>query len=304
MTEIIKVMLASSITDYSKIRFPKLASYKLDGIRVVINNGVVYSRSGKPIRSKAVQKLFGYSALEGLDGEIIYGPPNADNVFNVTTSFVMSESVPKDMQQENVHLYVFDYLNDYEGFQKRTKLAEGIVEYAKDELNRNVSMVQQVVINSMEELLAYEQRALAEGYEGVMLRSLTGKYKHGRATESSQDLLKVKRFTDDEATIVGIEELMHNANEAKTNELGYTDRSSHKENLVGMNTLGALSCVTKDGVAFKIGTGYDAATRKKLWEARDSLIGKLAKYKSFPIGVKEAPRLPVFLGIRDGDDMS
>lgn len=304
MTETIKVMLASGITDYNKLRFPKLASKKLDGIRCIINNGVVYSRSGKSIRSKAVQELFGYAVLEGLDGEIIYGPPNAHNVFNVTTSFVMSESIPEGMVKENVHFYVFDYLNDFDAFQKRNKTASGLVEYAKDDLARNVSLVEQVIVNNMEELLAFEQKALEEGYEGVMLRSLTGKYKHGRATESSQDLLKVKRFTDDEASVVGFEELMHNANEAKTNELGYTERSGHKENLVGMGTLGALCCVTKEGIPFKIGTGFDAATRKKLWEERESLVGQLVKYKHFPIGVKEAPRLPVFLGWRDLDDIS
>ena len=88
------------------------------------------------------------------------------------------------------------------------------------------------------------------------------------------------------------------------NELGYQERSSSKDGLVGMNTLGALCCVTKEGIAFNIGTGYDASTRKKMWDNREALIGKLAKYKHFPIGAKDAPRLPVFLGIRYEDDIS
>lgn len=302
MAEIIKVMLASGITDYNKLRFPKLASKKLDGIRVVIHNGVVYSRSGKPIRSKAVQKLFGHGFLNGLDGEIIYGSPKAHNVFNVTTSAVMSENLPEGMDEDGLHLYVFDFLNDTLPFTERNTLAGKVVVDARYH-HIPCSLITQNLVNNMEELLAYEQRALEEGYEGVMLRSLTGKYKHGRATESSQDLLKVKRFTDDEATVVGFEKLMHNANEAKTNELGRTERSSHKENLVGMDTLGALCCVTKEGVPFKIGTGFDAETRKQIWEDRDNLLGKLVKYKHFEIGRKEAPRLPVFLGWRDKEDV-
>lgn len=148
-----------------------------------------------------------------------------------------------------------------------------------------------------------EEHYLGLGYEGVMLRNPQSLYKHGRATEKSQDLLKVKRFVDAEAEIIGYEELLHNNNEPTTNELGYTERSSNKENLVGANTLGALICKTTEGIVFKIGTGYDAALRQKLWNERESLIGKLVKYKYFAVGVKEAPRFPVFIGIRYKEDM-
>ena len=72
---------------------------------------------------------------------------------------------------------------------------------------------------------------------------------------------------------------------------------------MGKNTLGALVCLTQEGIGFKIGTGYTAEMRKELWEIRDTLIGKLVKYKYFNIGVKVAPRLPVFLGFRDSSDL-
>ena len=302
MTEIIKVMLASGITDYDKVTYPKYLSPKLDGIRVVINNGVVYSRSGKPIRSKVVQELFGRPDMNMLDGELIYGTPTAHNVFNATSSFVMSESVPEGMSKDNIHLYVFDFVDNTKHFSQRNIVAGHIVEAARWH-KVPVSLITQTVVNDSEEMLAHEARLLSLGYEGVMIRSIQGMYKHGLATEKSQDLLKVKRFVDDESEIIGYEELMHNGNEATTNELGRTERSSHKENLMGMDTLGALVCKTKEGVVFKIGTGYDADTRKKLWNIRGTLLRQLVKYKSFPIGVKDAPRLPVFLGLRDKDDL-
>jgi len=305
VTEIIKPMLASGITNYDAIRYPKLASLKLDGIRCVINKGIVYSRSGKPIRSKAVQKLFGNPLLNMLDGEIIYGPPNAHNVFNVTTSAVMSEDMPNGLDETQLHLYVFDYIHPTMPFCERNTLSGNIVvDYRFREYGKQVSLVTQTSVDSPEALATFETQALADGYEGVMLRSYYGKYKHGRATEKSQDLLKVKRFAQDEATIVGMEELMHNGNEATTNELGYQERSQHKENLVGMNTLGSLLCVTKEGVPFGIGTGFDAATRKELWEQGAGLIGEQVSFKHFPIGVLVAPRLPVFVGIRHEDDIS
>lgn len=302
MTEIIKVMLASGIKDYNNITYPKYISPKLDGIRCVINDGIVFSRSGKPIRSKIVQQLFGRQDLNMLDGELIYGSPTADNVFNLTTSFVMSEDIPDGMDANNIHLYVFDFVDDTQPFSQRNLVAGHLVEAAKWH-DVPVSLVLQTTVNNPEQMLMFEQQFLTQGYEGAMLRSIDGLYKHGRATEKSQDLLKVKRFLDAEAKVIGYEEEMYNGNEATTNELGRTERSQHKENLVGKGSLGALVCLTKDNIEFKIGTGFDAETRKQLWEARSALIGKIAKYKYFPIGQLIAPRLPVFLGWRDQIDM-
>lgn len=98
---------------------------------------------------------------------------------------------------------------------------------------------------------------------------------------------------------------MHNDNEATTNELGHTARSGHQSGLRPANTLGAL--VVRDvesGVEFRIGTGFDQADRDSLWRAEGGVLGRIVKYKFFPVGVKEKPRHPVFLGFRDKRDMS
>ena len=292
-----KVMLASAVKDYNKITWPKFVSPKLDGVRAVVIDGIVYSRSGKPIRSKAVQKLFGNPRYNNLDGELIYGSPTAEDVFNKTTSFVMSEDVPEGMSEKEITFFTFDYVNDALQFNERRGLGPISIP-----CEQRVD-VGQVMLYNLQEMEAYEAQCLKEGYEGIMLRSVDGMYKHGRATEKSQDLLKVKRFVDDEAIIIGFEELLTNNNPATLNELGHQERSSCKENLVGADTLGALQCLTKARVAFNIGTGFSAELRQHIWNNREKYIGKLAKYKSFPIGVKAAPRLPVFLGFRDEDDL-
>lgn len=292
-----KVMLASAVKDYNKITWPKFVSPKLDGVRAVVIDGIVYSRSGKPIRSKAVQKLFGNPRYNNLDGELIYGSPTAEDVFNKTTSFVMSEDVPDGMSEKEITFFTFDYVNDFLQFNERRGLGPLPLS-----CEQRVD-VGQVMLYNLQEMETYEAQCLKEGYEGIMLRSPEGLYKHGRATEKSQDLLKVKRFVDDEAIIIGFEELLTNNNPATLNELGHQERSSCKENLVGADTLGALQCLTKARVAFNIGTGFSAELRQHIWNNREKYIGKLAKYKSFPIGVKDAPRLPVFLGFRDEDDL-
>ena len=136
-----------------------------------------------------------------------------------------------------------------------------------------------------------------------MIRSGDGKYKYGRSTTKEGTLLKLKRFVDAEYKIVGFEERMHNANEATKNALGQTERSSHKENLVGRGDLGALVLETADGLRFNCGTGFTDSSRSEIWGNRDRYLGQFAKIKSFLIGVKDLPRFPVFLGMRDPIDM-
>ena len=129
-------------------------------------------------------------------------------------------------------------------------------------------------------------------------------YKHGRSTAKEGGLIKVKRFSDSEATILGFEEQMKNNNEKKVNELGRGQRSSHKENMIPKGTLGAL--VVKDtstGVEFNLGSGFTDSVRDQLWKYKTDLIGQTVKYKYFDIGVKDAPRHPVYLGIRIPEDM-
>ena len=60
----------------------------------------------------------------------------------------------------------------------------------------------------------------------------------------------------------------------------------------------------ESGVEFRIGTGFDQADRDSLWRAEGGVLGRIVKYKFFPVGVKEKPRHPVFLGFRDKRDMS
>ncbi len=98
---------------------------------------------------------------------------------------------------------------------------------------------------------------------------------------------------------------MHNDNVATKDKLGHTVRSSHKENKRPASTLGAL--VVRDlktDIEFEIGTGFDDELRQKIWDNRVDWQGLTVKYKHFAIsGVKEKPRFPVFLGIRDKEDL-
>jgi len=122
-------------------------------------------------------------------------------------------------------------------------------------------------------------------------------------------LLKLKRFEDCEAVVMSTYELMHNDNEAFTNELGRTARSSAKDGKVGMDSLGGFTVRglgdPYDGVEFDVanGTGMTQLLRKQLWADRESLVGRIMKVKYFPTGGKDRPRHPLWLGWRDKRDM-
>lgn len=288
-----KPMLASKISDVEKLVYPVLASPKLDGIRCIVYNGVAYSRNMKPIPNKVVAQML--NGLPSLDGELIVGPPGGKDVFNRTSSAIMSrEGVPE------FTYWVFDVvLNRDLPFNQRLDLAK---EWAAASGNY-VKHVAHKLVKSAEGLLEYEAQMLLAGYEGVMVRSLDGMYKRGRSTEREGALLKLKRFEDSEAEVIGFVEKMRNENEQTRDELGRAKRSSHKAGKRAANTLGALEVRDiHSGVEFEIGTGFDDELRAAIWDAQDETLGKVVKYKFQPTGVKDKPRFPVFLGFRhDGD---
>ena len=286
-----KPLLAAPV-DWDKLTYDDLLlSAKLDGIRAIVINGVVLSRSLKPIPNKHVQTLFGH--LEHYDGELICGSPSAPDVYRKTNSAVMAvEGAP------DVTFYAFDHIQDVD--------ADYLTRYERLEESDNVVVLEQIGVSDLMTVKGLEEMYINQGFEGVMLRKSRGpmsKYKYGRATAKSCTLLKVKRFQDSEARIIGFEELHSNQNEATTDALGHTVRSNHQANMRPMGTLGALVCVTVEGVEFKIGSGFDAATRQTLWNSRFDLFDAWVKYKHFPVGVLDAPRFPIFLGIRDAVDL-
>lgn len=289
MIESYRPLLASA-ADLDKLPFPRLASPKLDGIRCIVIDGVALSRSLKPIPNAHIQACIGRPEYNGLDGELIVGDPTSPTCYRDSNSGVMSHDGEPDFT-----FHVFDRINSDDPFEVRLMSLFSLdLPY--------VSVVPHFVVSSMEELDEREAQWLELGYEGVMLRDPGGRYKHGRSTAKEGILLKVKRFTDAEYEVVGFEERMHNANEAKRNALGHIERSSHKENKVGRGDLGALVLKHPNGT-FTCGTGFTDADRAEIWANQGQYLGRLAKVKSFEIGVKDLPRFPVWLGWRGEEDL-
>ena len=292
---IVSPMLASALPSIDKVKYPVLCTPKLDGIRCLIINGQAVSRKFKPIPNKYIRKKL-KGLPDNLDGELITYTNGIRDNFNIVSSKVMSEDGKPEFTYE-----VFDYV--------KNNLNKPYIDRMFD---LNILAVDINIINKLipvkicnkEELLTYEKKCLNEGYEGIMLRTPDSPYKCGRSTPKEAYLLKLKRFEDSEAIIIGFEERMHNANEATKDAFGYIERSSHKDNLIPMGTLGSLRVKDiKTDKEFNIGTGFDDVIRQLIWDNREKYLNQIIKYKHQPSGSDELPRFPVFLGFRDQRDM-
>jgi DNA ligase-1 len=286
-------MLASP-ADLDKIKYPIFASPKLDGIRASVVGGKLLSRTLKEIPSRHIFNALSRPEFEGLDGELIVGEPTSSTCYRDTVSHVMADNKFFDY---TYHVFDLWTESNLPFMSRKTKLVT-----LADKLNNlNTKVVHHHCIENREQLDAYEAEQVNLGHEGIMLADPNAAYKFGRATTKGGELLKVKRFVDAEAIIIGIEEEMFNGNEAETNELGRTKRSTAKAGLVGKGTMGALIVRCQNtGVEFNIGTGFTAQDRQNFWDCRELHLKAQTpvKYKSFPIGVKDKPRHPVFLGVR------
>lgn len=278
-------MLAASYRDGDKLSFPLLATPKIDGVRALIVNGKLVSRSFRPIPNVAVRRVLEKVLPEGADGEISCG-----SLYD-TTSVVMSE-----YSASSITYSWFDWAYDLDApYEQR---ASAIAQHV---YIPNVTPLIPEVVKSMHELELYEARVLCMGYEGVVVRAPQGRYKCGRSTIKEGLMIKIKRNADYEATIVGTEELMRNMNEQQTDSFGNIKRSSAKQRLVPSDTLGAIVAESSYGT-FRIGTGFTADQRDALWANRGMVVGRLAKYRCAGWSNRGLPRSPVFMGIRHPDD--
>lgn len=273
-----------------QLSYPLYASVKLDGIRSYIQEGVAMSNANKPLPNLYLQAWAKRHAreLEGLDGEIKVKQCD----FNGVQSGIMRVEGEPDFT-----FNVFDIITDtVHPYNIRYQELQDIAEHTS---TKRLQIVRQHVIRMPNGLQTMWDWAVRHGHEGLIARSIDGLYKYGRSTLKEGLLIKLKVWHDAEAVIIGVNEKMHNGNEATTNELGRTKRSSHKANKTGMNTLGSLIVKTHRGM-FSVGTGFSAKQRKELWEMnlRNELMGLYFTYKFISESDEGIPRHPVFKGLR------
>lgn len=294
------------IQDLSRLDWSEgfLASPKLDGIRAVKTPTGLVSRTLTPIPNRWIQECLSSSIYDYFDGELIKGGVEEKINFNDTQSAVMSH-----MGSPEFTYAIFDELSQpHLRFDIRSN-------YAKDRIQQlnppggafKVEWVIQTFVRNIDELLRYEEEIVQEGYEGVIIRDPRNQYKNNRSTFREQGMIKLKRFQDAEATIIGFEELYRNTNKATISAIGYTKRSSANAGQIPAGTLGLLKVRGLNGrfvgVEFEVGSGFDDSTRDLIWGNQEQYLGRIIKYKFQDAGAKNKPRAPIFLGFRSSEDL-
>lgn len=287
--------------ELERLRFPLWGTPKIDGIRMLKVDGHAVSRTFKRVPNRYTRELVERGHIpNGLDGEFIV---LGDHFHDTNGAFRSESGTP------NFRWKVFDYISDSDSSAAAAAkpYLDRLDDLAALSLPLWIERLLPVPIHTMEQLGSYEEQFLSMGWEGIMLRRGDGPYKFGRSTFNEHILMALKRFADAEAMVVGYEEQVTNQNEPMRDAFGHTKRSSHKANLVTTGRLGALICVgigdPFEGVQFNIGTGFDSATRERLWDDRDRLRGQVVKYRYQQVGVKDCPRIPSFLGFRAPEDV-
>jgi DNA ligase-1 len=229
-------------------------SEKLDGMRCLWDGHTLRTRNGNLIH--APNEMVAQLPSIALDGELFLNRGEFQTLMSIVKSHVPGP------QWSKVRFMVFDAPQVSAPFQGRL-----------DEIKKNlhscdwVHMHKQIRCQGRDHVMTELDRILKMGGEGVMLRHPHAPYKHGRTT----DLLKVKQFMDAEAYVTGY------------------------ENGTGRNNgrMGALKCRDKDGITFKIGTGFPDSMRD-----HPPTVGTLITYKFQEKTVAGKPRFPVFVRVR------
>lgn len=310
-----------------KVKFPVVAMPKIDGVRGLNLTGDITGRSLKPFKNNFIAECFSNEALLGVDGELALGDWTDARLCSNTTGFVNRKTAKegKPTRSNDLVWWAFDYIGPATVHLPYIERLEALtVAHQVGDWRKlfNVSLVPWKLVHSLEELLAFEDECLDAGFEGVIVRDPQGLHKSGRATVRGGTYLRIKRFIDFEGVIENLTEAKENQNEAKVNELGRTERSTHQENMVpkgmvGMIQMRALADVVHNGkVLIAKGQLVDVGPgnmlhdqRVKAWEdfvnkTEDSLVGQIGKGKFFGHGQKDKPRFPTFIGVRSDEDMS
>lgn len=287
-------------TFFQDLPFPQLVSPKFDGLRGLNRRGTVLSKTMKPLRSLQVQREFG--KLWSTDGELIAGEPTWEGCCARTESTVMSANKP----HKDLRYYLFDYIRDDhldEMFIDRYKRTEDLFEKWRSKIP-GLRIVPQILVEDVEHLLDVEAKLLGEGYEGLMMRTPWGVYKHtARATWNDAIIYKLKRFTDEEAVVIGFEEAQSNLNEAEEDERGYVKRSKAGKNKSALARVGKFIC-DYNGKRMKVSPGaFTTEELEEIWATQEMHIGKFLKFRYFNYGIKDMPRFPRAVMFRNPDDM-
>lgn len=276
---------------------------KLDGVRAIAKmiDGEVslYSRNGKFITAVPhINEELKLCMEEGdiWDGELYH----TELEFNEITSLVKTKK-PKE-ESEIIEYHIFDSVVTDKNYYDRHLC--WVDEVDSDDLGI-VQLVPTALIEFSEEVLdQYHDEWVAEGYEGAMIRIQDDP---GYQQKRTSNLLKYKKFMDDEFVIVSYEEgtpgtKLDGHLAAFYLEIDSESPPYYIDENGDIHDAKHYDPQPGDKGAFKAKPDGPQATLKRVWEERDEWLGKVVRVKFQNYSKYGNPRFPVVQGLRwEGD---
>lgn len=314
----IKAMRAANYNPSKIKRWPVWAEPKIDGVRGLNQDGNFTARTMKKLKNRFTTAYWSKPEYHGLDGEIAANEETHPDLCRLTSSAVGTiEGEPYTMW------HVFDYVTEEtRNWPYRVRyemLVEKVAALKAAGIGSRIKVVPRVVCNNMAELEAAHANFMEMGYEGTCFYDPEVAHKEGKSSPNHAGVLRIKDFVDTEAIVLEVIEGEENLNEAQTNELGRTFRTSHQANKIPNGMVGTLVCrqiedvfdpLDEKKLLIAAGTIINVSPGKMTHKDREhyfkhpeEIVGKPVKHKFFPRGIKDKPRFSNFQSIRLEEDM-
>lgn len=251
------------------VKFPATIGRKLNGVngecRLVDGNLVQLSRGGEeyPLPPKKAQEelisVMGMLEATSLNYEIyLHGVHLQD-----TTGAVKAPHKHKDLW-EKLEYHIFDIPSSSEVWKDRLASLETVSDLSY------VKIVENYEVLSHDEIIEFQDKFVAEGYEGSVVRNYDGLYEYNKKTS---DVLKVKYVQSEEFKVVGY--------------------------VLDKNQQPVFTC-TSSGGPFKVKPKGTAEQRKAIADNADNWIGKWLTVEYETLSKDGIPLKPVGITLREG----
>ena len=228
-------------------------SEKLDGIRAYWNGKELLSKNGNKIYApKWFTKDF--PPFE-LDGELWTKRDDFESIQNIVLDTNPSS------KWEEITYNIFEVPNEKGNFDKRL---EKIKFWLDKNPNKIIKIIPQLICKNETDLNIYLKELVNKKAEGIILKNPNLEYFTGR----SENILKVKKFYDDEGLVIG---------------LNYSNNGEFK----------SLQLKLNNGIIFNLGGGFSDIQRKN-----PPQIGDIVTFKYYDLTKNNKPKFASFLRIR------
>ena len=271
-------MLAHSFTKRKhNINYPAIVQRKFDGVRCLArlnSDGTVtlMSRKGKEfahlnhIKTDVAANNSNTNLV--IDGELYSDSLTFQELVGLVKRVTLKPGNDEQMLEVSLRVYDCVELNNEADFTSRYETITEVTTGAE-----YLSLVENVRVSTESEIHAAQARFVEEGYEGAMVRNLTGAYAIGKR---SANLQKVKTFLDGEYPIIG-----------------FTDGTGGETGCV------IWECQTPDGQTFRVRPRGTQEDRKVLFQNGSDYIGQQLTVRYQELTDDGVPRFPVGIAIRN-----